>query len=569
MDVPLINERIDDIPVLIQTLKTMGVSRIIDEICPPHGNWVGLSLGEICTVWITYILSQGDHRLCKVQSWSNNHSCTLGLLLEKPVSEFDFTDDRLAIALEKLHDADTWDKIESRLNQDVIRVYGFNSKLVRFDCTTVSTYGVVDEEGLIRFGRSKDDPTNPQIKISMAILDSLGLPLNISVVPGNCADDPLYLPAIRKVRHSLQQSGLLYVGDCKMAAIGTRTEIAGTGDYYLMPLPEIICPAMEIRKNIVANESTEIPLIQVKREYADGEEKIIAQGFEVPVSLAHSFNNAKFCWNERRIFIQSVNYAHSQKTSLDNNIEKALAEIENLNRRGKGVRYPKTLEEAQMRVEKILKKHGVEDIVQVTFDIDEVQIPKRKHGNKPDRIITEITVTCSGIVDSTSYENRCKNQGWRVYATNMPEDELSLEQVVLAYRNQYRIEDMFHRLKGKPTSLYPMLLNRDDHIDGLVKLLSIALRCIVCIEKRVHDSLKESGERFEGIYEYNPKKSTKTPRAERILDLYKEITLTVINPGFNQKIFITELSELQLKTLNRMKMPADLYDQMKVKVLYG
>ena len=123
MDVPHITERIDDIPVLMQTLQTMGVSRIIDEICPPHGNWIGLSLGEICSVWIAYILSQGDHRLCKVQSWSNNHAYTLGLLLGKSVSEFDFTDDRLAIALEKLHDVEIWDKIESRLNQEVIRVY--------------------------------------------------------------------------------------------------------------------------------------------------------------------------------------------------------------------------------------------------------------------------------------------------------------------------------------------------------------------------------------------------------------------------------------------------------------
>jgi transposase len=87
---------------------------------------------------------------------------------------------------------------------------------------------------------------------------------------------------------------------------------------------------------------------------------------------------------------------------------------------------------------------------------------------KPDRIIKEIAVTCVGSIDSTSYDNRCKNHGWRVYATNMPNEELSLEQVVLAYRNQYRIEDMFHRLKRKPLSLHPMLLNRDDHIDVLV-----------------------------------------------------------------------------------------------------
>jgi transposase len=436
--------------------------------------------------------------------------------------------------------------------------------MVRFDCTTVSTYAAVNDEGLIRFGRSKDDPKNPQIKISIAILDSLGLPICISVVPGNCADDPLYLPAIRKVRQSLQESGLLFVGDCKMAAIGTRTEIAGTGDYYLMPLPEIMCPSTEILEKIISNESRGIPRIQVNREYPNGEEKTIAHGFEESVTLTHSFNGEDIRWNERRIYIQSLNYAHSQNTALDNKLEQALCKIANLNRRGKGVRYPKTLNDAQIRVDSILQKYEVNDLIQVVYDVDEVFIQKQKHGNNPKRTIKEISITCSAVIDSTSYDNRCKNHGWRVYATNMPLEELSLEQVVLAYRDQYRIEDMFHRLKGKPLSLHPMLLNRDDHIDGLVKLLSIALRCIVCIEKRVHDSLKEEGKAFEGIYEYNPKKTTKTPRAERILNIFNNITLTIINPGFNQMVLITELSELQVKTLNRLKFDINLYDQIGV-----
>jgi transposase len=39
--------------------------------------------------------------------------------------------------------------------------------------------------------------------------------------------------------------------------------------------------------------------------------------------------------------------------------------------------------------------------------------------------------------------------GWRVYATNVPQDILSLEQAVLAYRAEYLVECHFGRLKGK------------------------------------------------------------------------------------------------------------------------
>jgi hypothetical protein len=34
----------------------------------------------------------------------------------------------------------------------------------------------------------------------------------------------------------LNQTGLLYSGDCKMAALETRAEIAANRDFYLTPL---------------------------------------------------------------------------------------------------------------------------------------------------------------------------------------------------------------------------------------------------------------------------------------------------------------------------------------------
>jgi hypothetical protein len=41
----------------------------------------------------------------------------------------------------------------------------------------------------------------------------------------------------RRVRILLGRAGLLYLGDCKMAALVTLAKLVEEGDYYLMPLP--------------------------------------------------------------------------------------------------------------------------------------------------------------------------------------------------------------------------------------------------------------------------------------------------------------------------------------------
>lgn len=42
----------------------------------------------------------------------------------------------------------------------------------------------------------------------LSVLDLLGLPVATDVMPGQRADNPLYLPAITRVRESLGQRGL-------------------------------------------------------------------------------------------------------------------------------------------------------------------------------------------------------------------------------------------------------------------------------------------------------------------------------------------------------------------------
>jgi transposase len=58
------------------------------------------------------------------------------------------------------------------------------------------------------------------------------MPIATEILPGNKADYPLYVPAINQVRSTLEKPGMLYVGDCKMTSIATRTYIALGQDFY-------------------------------------------------------------------------------------------------------------------------------------------------------------------------------------------------------------------------------------------------------------------------------------------------------------------------------------------------
>jgi transposase len=73
-------------------------------------------------------------------------------------------------------------------------------------------------------------------------------------------------------------------------------------------------------------------------------------------------------------------------------------------------------------------------------------------------------------VDPEAVATAVRQLGWRVYVASQPADQFTLEQAVLADHYQYRVERDMGRLKGRPLSLTPMYLARDDHVTGLIRL---------------------------------------------------------------------------------------------------
>lgn len=142
------------------------------------------------------------------------------------------------------------------------------------------------------------------------------------------------------------------------------------------------------------------------------------------------------------------------------------------------------------------------------------------------------------------------------------QQHLSLADVVRTYRDEYLMERGFGRFKGKPLSLTPMYLQREDHIKGLIRLLSIGLRVLTLLEFQVRRHLAIQQQKLSGLYAGNPKRATNRPTAEQLLAAFKEITLLTIVGVSQIYVHLNPLSPLQQQILALLEMPVEIYTQL-------
>ena len=546
------HERVDDIPAIIVHLKNMRVAELLDTHFQPNGNWQGLSLGGTTVVWLAFILSEGDHRLYRVEPWVTAHQRTLSRCIGHKVTPRDLADDRLATILDYLGVAERWGAFERALNQSVLRVYDLQGRVVRLDTTTAAAY--VTPEGLFQLGHSKDHrPDLPQVKISMSVLDPLGLPLTTTVVAGQTADDPLYLPEIAKVRQSAGTTGLTYVGDCKMAALGTRAEIVAHQDYYLCPLSAKQMPEAELDRVLDPVLRNALAPSAIRLPHADGRldetDDPVAMGFAYTVELSAPAQSGQ----------RSLAFAASQEKSLRQRVACAVTELNVLDKRKQGkTRLPDEAAAAQAVVA-ILAKPRVAGLVTVTVTTDVHESVKRRYGTRPAITVRSEHVRVWAASDEVTLTHTVQRLGWRVYGTNHTAEALSLAQGVAAYRSEYLIEQGFGRLKGHSLALTPLFLHNEQRVVALICLLSIALRVLVLIQFVVRRNLQQADATLKGIYPGQPGRATALPTTEMMLLAFRGVTLSRIKVHGKLLYHLTPLNTVQKRILALMEVPLESY----------
>jgi transposase len=571
----LTHERVDDVPLLLGFLIKLKLPEILDRHYPPHPLHQGLSNGWLITVWIAYTLSRADHRKSPVQAWAQKLHHTLETTIGQTLRPVEFSDDRLTLVLKRLADPTAWDALEADLWHTHCDVYALPVERVRLDATTSCGYHTLTDDGLMQLGHSKDHrPDLGQFKLMAAVAEPTGLYLAGDVHPGNAADDPLYLPLYRRVRTLLGQTGLLYSGDCKMAALETRAEIATHGDLYLTRLPLTGTVATEftgwVEAAIVGDRAA--TLIEVHRGEGD-ERELLGRGYEFQRPQTAVVDAVEQTWTERVQVFRSEAAAQSQAAALERRRKQAEAAVRGLTPPVGPGRTPFTSGwELGRAVKTLLAEQGATGLLTVNWERQETV---REHYVGPGRGGPNRRKTTKRVVryqitavtrDETAIARRVARMGWQVQVTNASASQLSLGECVLCYRAGTCVERAFHQRKGQPLGIRPLFVHRDDQVCGLTHLLTLALRVLTLFEVLVRRGQAQDGAALEGLYPGQPSRTTDRPTAQRVLEAIARAGVTLIQEVGAEgcRWHLTALPVLVKRVLGYLGLSEEVYTRLVI-----
>ena len=203
--------------------------------------------------------------------------------------------------------------------------------------------------------------------------------------------------------------------------------------------------------------------------------------------------------------------------------------------------YGTSPKEAEQKTKYVGRGRGSADREKVTFETVRYQI-------------TSIEKNQEAVAEQSARFGR------KASVTEAAADKLSLQDAVLSYRNEYRVEQIFGRLKSR-LDIAPLFVRKDDRIEGLTCLLILCVRVMTLIEFVVRRSLKEEKSGLAGMHPENRKKITDRPSAERILKAFSKITLTIICDQAGRAVVrsLKPLTNLQREIIQRLNLDPFVY----------
>lgn len=557
-------ERVDTIPLIHTMLERMGVAEVVDRIFIPHGNWSGLSYGQLSVLFVTYVLHSLTHRLSSMESWVKKHKTVIEQVTGWKLTEKDATDDRLCRLVEVLgHDMEMIYKYQLQMSPRLISGYQLPTGVARYDTTSFSVWHQQNvQNALLSLGHSKDHrPDLLQYKQGLGVLDPAGIPILSETIPGNCADDPLYFPAWKRMVKVIGSPDFLYIADCKAASLETRAGIDHGKGSYLFPLPMTGETPEHIRE-LVLNPPETVQDIMLTPKSDEEEVRIVGKGFAVNRNIVTSLPNGEIhSFEEQWMVTRSDAHAERQIQSLMTRMDKAISKVSCLKPEAN-----ETADSFQTRAEKILENAKLYDCLHV--EVNQAITLQKKYTSKgrpgPDSPFTTVEVRKISVQvhrNEAAIEEFKLLAGWRIYATNVPADRMSVNQSTQYYRDEWLVERGFHRFKKGQIPALPLFLRIPERIKGLMLLLTIALQVLTLMEFVSRQELAKNNETISGLVPGNPKMKTPRPTAERLLSQFDNINLLIEEKRGNAKaVFVGGLTLLQKRILSLLRIPEKIYD---------
>jgi transposase len=533
-------------PILLHYFDQCGIQRIIDDHVELDPRRKILTHGQAAVAMITGILFQVMqlYRICKFAA----EKTVLQVLLPDIAPE-QYFDDRLADTLDAIFAYGIGD-LELAITRNMIEMFEIQSHVCHNDLTSVSFYGDADNNKTdcsirVTFGHSKKHRKDlKQLIWSMSVNSDHAFPLFQKAYSGNTADVTTW----HKLIDLLDDHDFLYVADSKLITHENMAHIADNDGYFIAP-----APMYESYKNVFENA-----LSNHDRELLIPYKGYFNRGFEVPMEFSHEDTNYPL----RMIILFDHGLRKQKQKVLQNRVQRTRDDFKELS--GKLNRYKlKSQEQIDAACAAILKKNKTESFFTYTVINNPVTTYKNSKRGRPSANAEKIAevndhFTVHHEYDKNAFEKALSQCGYYPLLTNKPSDQLSIEEAMLAYKNQYKCEHTFRRAKG-PYSIEPIYLHTPERIEAFLFLFKIALQILVLIERTARKNINN---RDRGLDGFMPnRKDVRNPRSEFMLKEFEDIVKGEMQlPDGKNYGFVSELKDLQKDILSILGVPLYYYD---------
>jgi transposase len=538
-------------PILQCYFERCAIAKIIDDKIELDPRRKVLTHGQASMAMITGILFQvlQLYRICKFAT----ETTVLDVILPD-IAPKEYFDDRLADTLDAIFDYGIGN-LEMLVTQHMIQEFNIKNDICHNDTTSASTYGNCNKNRTpdsieITFGYSKKHRQDlKQLVWSLSVSSDSGFPLFQKAYSGNTADVDTYVEQWQNLIDLLGHQDFLYVADSKLITKENMAQIHNDDGFFIAP-----APMYESYKKVLHNaleNNNEENLIRYKNQFN--------RGFETPIKIEYEAKTYKF----RMIILYDQKVAARKRNALNARVAKTQSLFEEL--QGKLNKYSlKTEADIEKRCAAILKKYRATNFFQYMISNNPISIYRNKKRGRPaqNEIPEKIAVVSDNFsvmlqFDQAAFDNELARCGYYPLVTNKPEHALSIEEAMLAHKNQYKCEHLNRRAKSS-LQIEPIYLQTPERIEAMLFLFKIALQMIVLIERTARANIED---RDRGLDNFMPnKKDVRNPSTEYLLAEFQYIVSGKIPiTGGEAAGFVSELNPLQKNILNILEVPPEYY----------
>jgi transposase len=539
-------------PILRYYFDQCGIAKIIDDHVELDPRRKILTHGQAAVAMITAILFQVMqlYRICKFAS----EKTVLKVLLPH-IEANEYFDDRLADTLDAIFGAGVGD-LDMLITANMIDVFQIQSLACHNDTTSVSMSGDADnnktEQSIqVTYGHSKKHRKDlKQFVWSMSVSSDHAFPLFQQAYSGNTADVTTYVEQWQRLIDLIGRRDFLYVADSKLICHQTMAHIHDNDGFFVAPAP-MYDSYKKVFEDALDNHDRQW-LIEYKGRFN--------RGFEVPMDFKYEDKDYRL----RMIILFDHGLLARKQKSLQNRIDKTQKEFEQIST--KLNRYKlKSYDAIDKACSAILKKHHTKAFFNYRIINEPITTYKNKHRGRPSKkvkpeqvAVVEDHFKLELILDQNALDHALSRCGYYPLLTNQSQEQLSIEDAMLAHKKQYKSEHTFRRAKG-PYSIEPVYLHTPERIEAFLLLFKIALQMVVLIERTARKNIRE---RDYGLENFMPNRvDVRNPRSEYMLKEFEDIVKGEMPlPDGNTYGFVSKLNTLQRDILSVLEVPLNYYE---------